>query len=354
MEIITIMLVSKDLDYAYTFAKCMSAKNNRFLFTVVDTLSFHQDTNFKKYDVLLLDGEHQAAPKPFIQLVEKRVTTPIAEEQQLYLYKYENTNYFESQILFFYGMITGRKEMHLPKENTKILTFHGSCGGSGKTSVSLGLAQELKRFHDKKILYINYEEIESTPLYFRCEDRYKTISDYLYYINSGKNIGSSISSFTIKDEYGVETFAPSKGRNELKALNNEELSAFFKQLLECGLYDFILVDSDGSLTDESLWILSVSDQIIVVERYGEESKQHKFRNYLEFCLGSILVEKVVSVVNFCEGIENEEHADLFIDADSVSLKSIREGNFIYKTINIDKDFGVGIKELYAKLTLILQ
>lgn len=352
MEMITILLVSEDIDYATTFAKCMAVKNNRFLFTVAEKSTPSQEEDVDKYDVLLLDGVYEGINSPFIQLVDKRGCSNIAEWQQLSLYKYDNLNYFEAHILFFCGSKTGRQEIHLHKGHTKILAFHSSCGGSGKTSVSLGLAQELRRYHDKKVLYINFEEIESTSQYFKLKEEYRTISEYLYYLNREDNVGSYISSFTIKDEYGVETFVPSQGRNELKTLNKEELSTFFKRVTKDGNYDYILIDCDGSLKEETLWLLSVCDQAIFVEKHKEGSKQVKFKKYLQFCLGESFLQKTISLYNLLEKIptENEDEDLLTIYREPASFKHFQDGLYTYITINIDREFGMGIKGLYLKLT----
>lgn len=355
MEIISILLICDDLDYAYTFAKCVAAKNNRLLFTVITRVQFEKESNLEKYDLLLLDGESQASQKPFIWLVEKRIPLSTSEGQQHYLYKYENASYFEAQILFYYGLITGRKAMHVAKEGTKILTFHGSRGGTGKTSIALGLAQELRRFHDKSVIYINYEEIETTDSYFSCSEGDKTISDYLYYLNSNESVCSYVSSFTVKDEYGVEAFAPSEGRNELKLLKIEELSIFLKVLLDGGGYDFIIFDCDISLNKECMWILSISDLIFNVEKYQNAMQQNKLEKYLSFHFGKCILEKIITVINFYDATaevqEEEKEGRIFIDYDPISFKTQElGGNSRGRKINIDKDFGLGIKELYAKLT----
>lgn len=350
MEMITILLVSEDIDYATTFAKCMAVKNNRFLFTVAEKNSVSEEMNINKYDVLLLDGEYEWISPPFIQFVEKRVTSHITEWQQLSLYKYDNVSCFESQVLLFYGLKTGRQETHLDKGHTKMLAFQSSCGGSGKTSIALGLAQELRRFHDKKILYINFEEIESTPFYFRNEEGCRTLSEYLYYLNREETMGSYINSFTTKDTYGVETFAPSEGRNELKTLNIEELCSFFKILTQDGVYDYILVDCDGTLNEEIIWLLSVCDQIILVEKYNEESKQDKFINYLRFCLGESILKKMISILNFVDETGPEYEEVLTVYREPASFKHFEDEFCAYKSIGIDQEFGLGIKELYLKLT----
>ena len=72
---------------------------------------------------------------------------------------------------------------------------------------------------------------------------------YLYHLfhkMAGEDVISEmpfLDGYVIRDEFGLETFAPTRGRNPLRELDPEEFSLFLDSLMQSGRYDTILLDA---------------------------------------------------------------------------------------------------------------
>ena len=66
---------------------------------------------------------------------------------------------------------------------------------------------------------------------------------YLYHLfhkMAGEDVISEmpfLDGYVIRDEFGLETFAPTRGRNPLRELDPEEFSLFLDSLMQSGRYD---------------------------------------------------------------------------------------------------------------------
>lgn len=355
MEIITILLVTDDFEYAKAMSACISEEIKAIFFTIISSEDFKNYEKINEFDLILLDYLIDNIEHNYISLAEKKAQIEQFEQKQT-LYRYDTAENLSKKLTILYCMKTGSKFISPMKKTGKIILFCSAAGGTGKTSIALALAQELTRFHGKKVLYINYEELESTDRYFKIQEE-KTVSNYLYYLETNKDFSGLIDNFTVTDEYGIETFSASKGRNQLKLLNIEELCKFINIIQTAAQFDFILIDGDTSLSEETLWLISVCNKICKVDKWGSDIKQANFDNYIEHIFGKQILDKIINVVNYYMHQEDDaclEQASgkVYIDYDEDSFFTHKNAeNMFYTTINIERDFGSGIKQLSTKLTI---
>lgn len=358
MEIITILLVTNDINYAKAFTTCVAEENKYILFTIASDKEFHTCTKINKFDLIIIDCMIVNNNENYIYLVEKQEGFLETKSDKKILYRYDTAENICKQLNLIYCKITGSKFIRPIKKHSKIILFCSANGGTGKTSISLGLAQELVRFHGKSVLYVNYEEFESTDRYFKRNEK-KTVSNYLYYMETSKELSGLIENFTVTDDYGIRTFSASKGRNQLKLLSIEELAKFLELVQNAAKFDYILIDGDNSLREENVWLTSVCDKICEVYKWRNDIKQFNFNNYLEHFWGEQIYDKIIYVINYVELKENSVREDeankIYIDYDEESFLTQENGkDGIFTVINIERDFGVGISQLSTKLTLNLQ
>nr|WP_315024279.1 AAA family ATPase [uncultured Aminipila sp.] len=355
MEIITILLVTDDFEYAKAMTTCVSEENKAILFTIISSEEFKNYEKMKEFDLILLDYLIANNEDSYISLIEKKTQIEQIKLKQT-LYRYDTAENLSKRLTILYCIKTGSKFISPMKKTGKIILFCSAAGGTGKTSIALALAQELTRFHGKKVLYINYEELESTDRYFKIQEE-KTVSNYLYYLETNKDFSGLIDHFTITDDYGIKTFSASKGRNQLKLLNIEELCKFINAIQTAPQFDFIFIDGDNSLSEETLWLISVCNKICKVDKWGSDIKQANFDNYMEHIFGKQIFDKIISVVNYYMQQEDDaclqqasEKVYIDYDEDSFFTHQYAE-NMFYTTINIERDFGSGIRQLSTKLTI---
>ncbi len=355
MEIISIILATYDQDYAKALTKCITEDNPNLVFKLLQPEELCELNSFDGIDIILSDKVLDIK-SDYLMLLEKRSDCNKDDLKKITLYKYDTAENIYNAIILEYCMKTGYRLFRPMLKKSQTILFCSAEGGTGKTSVALGLAQELTRYHGKKVLYISYEEFESTNSYFK-ESKEKSITNYLYYIYKNKKNIAPVDSFTVSDDYGVKSFSSLGGRNQLKLLNVEELSDLFNIIQENGDFDYIFIDNDTSLKEENLWLFSICDKICKIEKWGNKTKEESFIKYLKHSLGDHIFDKMITVINFFDSDEcsTENMGKIFIEKDdeSFSLCKNEEGNEIIN-INIDQEFGMGIKELSTKLTLNLQ
>ncbi|MHC1722556.1 MAG: hypothetical protein AB9836_05040 [Aminipila sp.] len=354
MEIITILLVADDLEYAKAMSACVSELNKAIFFTIISNEDFKTYEKTNDFDLILVDNQIVCNEENYVTLTEKKTEIGQFELKQT-LYRYDTAEGFSEKLIILYCIKTGNKVISPIKKKGKMILFCSAVGGTGKTSIALALAQELIRFHGKKVLYINYEELESTDRYFKAQEE-KTVSNYLYYLETNKDFSGLIDHFTITDEYGIKTFSASKGRNQLKLLNIEELCKFINVIKNADQFDFIFIDGDTSLNEETLWLISVCQKVCKVDKWASDIKQVNFDNYIEHIFGKQVFDKIINVVNYFIPQEDDcpektfEKVYIDYDKDSFFTHKNQENRF-YTTINIERDFGSGIRQLSTKLTI---
>ena len=89
--------------------------------------------------------------------------------------------------------------------------------------------------------------------------------------------------FTSSDDYGVETFYPSQGRNDLNYLTQEELLRFLKVISDSGRYNLIALELKSDLSEETLFLMDQCAKIILIRTDDpmSEFKNRKFITYME-------------------------------------------------------------------------
>ena len=88
--------------------------------------------------------------------------------------------------------------------------------------------------------------------------------------------------FTSSDDFGVEIFYPSNGRNDLNYLTQEELICFLKMISDSCRYDYITLDLKSDLSEETLFLMNLCSKIIMIQTDNpvSEFKTQKFIAYL--------------------------------------------------------------------------
>lgn len=370
MEKITLLILydEDNKEYSLALGKAISNLHSDFEVTISKS-----DLN-KKYDLTLICGQYDRNRENYsnhlkdiildysnykIYLVEEQVeSTPQGHAPQN-LYRYTRVQEITSDLRYAYSIISGKKKFTKSDINSKLIGFFSASGGTGKTAVCIGVAQELAKYYDKKVLYLSFEEVESTTYYLKGGNSNRNISDFLYYLFHHKleNICTFIENFIFTNQYGVEAFYPAMGKNELTQLTSEEILHFIKFLGNSNRYDYIVLDLSETLNEQTLELMESCFKTLIIEKDELVSieKTNKILNYFEkttsekFNAGLIKVRNMVISVKEIEDdfnfeSRNEELEDptfLQIENDSSSFL-IKES---MKEINMDNGFGLGIKEV---------
>lgn len=380
-----LLISDNDLAYGKALAKSILNLHQEFDITVmssdkIEKMGIDQQSFIKSFDLILTgnlpaETEEWSISNRIVVLTNYRTDNIIKQSQEegkhpWYLYKYRNVNKIISDINFLIGFITGRKNLLRDGFSTSIIGFYAMSGGVGKSVISFGVSRELSRYHDKKVLFLCFEEFPSTGLFYKVEEGCKDIGNYLYFLfnKQNGNLCSFMEAFTISDEYGVDTFLPSGGRNDLKCLTKEELACFIKHICDSNRYDYIVFDLPCDLSEETVLLMNLCSRLALIHNDSPISqfKFQKFKDYLnivkpiktenelihdELIRDELICGDLIHIVNMAEHIEyNQEEKGrasgdsrswIYIEKDDNSFRSTAE----HLDIDINHTFGIGIKKI---------
>ena len=251
-------------------------------------------------------------------------------------------------------MVSGKREIMPSESGTKLIGFYSPSGGAGTTSVSISVARELSRYHDKKVLYLNLEEFSSSSFYMDDSSADRSISDFLYYVLEKKINGlcTYADGFTFQDLYGVEAFRHEGGLNELRQLSRDEIDGLFRALTGCRRYDFIILDLGHSINDAISASISYCS-IVAVVFSDHVIQRHKCEIFTRYLMEKELAkeEKMIFIRNRAEFIREIEHRDETLTDCVKSEIPIEDdpNSFCFHnksmTVSIDHIFGIGVKKI---------
>lgn len=178
--------------------------------------------------------------------------------------KYQKAEKFINDILLIYADITGRVEaVSTGDKDTKIIGFFSPVGGSGKTTLSLGLAYALAR-QGKNVFYLNAERINSTAGVLNAAGQGSMSDVYLAAKTKGANLALRI----IANKYtevstGLSYINPAESSLEINELTEQEFKNLMHEFESLGEFNVVIVDFDSEFNKEKIEMLASVDKIFV-------------------------------------------------------------------------------------------
>lgn len=322
-------------------------------------------------DMILWDGpEAEVSYGGRIILLTEKPSMAVSDhvEKRFCLYKYSQAQSIAAALFDIYSDLTGHHTVNVKRQQVRMLAFASCCGGSGCTVAAMATAQELCRFRGRRVLYLSFEETESTGDFMNVSPGVKGIGVYLYHLFKSRDTalrvpqGSvsekncpPVESYTIHDDFGVETFAPAAGRNPLRELSEDELDIFTASVIDSGRYDVIVMDIGSGLSAVDLACLGMAEKICFISRYaGSTIREERYLQHLIFSCGESVIDRMIKVENM---VPDERAETLRGGGDTAMLdtevylsrsSTCLQGGEI-KRIFLDGRFGQDIKLLAEKL-----
>lgn len=323
MENLNIAIVSDDKNYAKALGMailnvCQTLIINIFkrdeLATGQDaSCAPHGDGRFCSFDLILWDGleEEWDEDIPRIFLVDhSSMTYKNIEHSKFCIYRYSPAQQIVSDIFEIYSIVTGRRPANVVNPDIHVYAFGSATGGTGCTSIAMAVCQELMRFHDRRVIYVSLEELESTGCYIKGQASTRTMGYYLYQLFKERSphgamirdVGNEhhpfMESFVTRDDFGIEAFRATKGRNPLVNLDTDEICIFIESLMNCGRYDTIVVDVGTGLSPAAVTCMELAERCCLVA--DDSDKQTREIHYLQYLMsigGEDMLRKMTKVVN---------------------------------------------------------
>ena len=212
------------------------------------------------------------------------------------IYRYSPSGTIVAEIFDIYSHLTGRGFPLVKRDDVKLIAFVSYCGGSGCTTAARSVAQELSRFYGKRILCISLEDVESAGGFLSVPDGIKSEGEFLYRL-LGKGCRSFLESYLIKDDFGVCSFAPPKGKNPLGDLSAEDMKSMLAALMDSGRFDYVIADLSTNLTDASMVLMDTAERICVIAKTAEPGmRELSYMNQLTGGFGEEIREHIIRTV----------------------------------------------------------
>ena len=201
------------------------------------------------------------------------------EREQRAICKFQKADLIYKQILSIYAeKASSISSLKLDDDNTKICMFQSVSGGTGASSMAAAAALHFAA-RNKKTLYLNLERFGGADVFFTGEGQFD-MSDIIFALKSKKaNLALKLESCVKQDERGVSFYSQSKIALDMLELDCEEILRLISELQLTGSYDYIVIDRDFGLDEDSLKICRQAHSIVWVGDGSEISNSKILRAY---------------------------------------------------------------------------
>ncbi|MCR4767982.1 MAG: AAA family ATPase [Saccharofermentans sp.] len=257
-------------------------------------------------DVLIIDKEHYTEQCARLQITnvllftddDKSFSESTSKLNVQLVYKYYSVKEIINEISncsVFKGI--GESEGIV----TETIVVYSPIGGSGTTTISLGLAEALTRKH-KRVLYFNVGKLQNHA--YRFQDRSPLDeSTVKRFRETDINFYESIKS-RIRTE-GFFYIPPFPRCLSSLDLQDRHIVQSITKIKETGVYDFIVVDTATELNECNSELMAQAEHVLVVGKPDSES-QYKMDIFLK-AIDCTDRNKFRFVCNFSDqGYENTE------------------------------------------------
>lgn len=349
---------SRDKEYAEALAKILALRYKSLHVVLIDQLT---EIDSDEAVLQLVEGNDKATPvvdrfPARLLLCENEA---VCDEKAGRLFKYAAVTELAGQCLDLFGRLSGHPRFIGARAEFRLILFGGVAGGVGTTALCLSVARELARFHEKRVLFLSFENPSSAAVYF-TEAEAKAAApagDYLYYCfsNNPSHMLAYPERFIVTDGWGIDTLLPGPGFNEIAALESGEFERLLEILGRVRRYDYILLDLPltgdewkKDLIKRAALLVTVSDQSAV--------SQIKRQNWAELLPGSeetvddgsidrLDVYNRWTLRDGFNAEDSETGRACWIAEDPESF-TVQDGHIL---IDLNKAYGLGVKKIADEL-----
>ncbi len=235
---------------------------------------YDPDINFRNVDlaVLLMDEESQESDKEkFKRKINKY--TRITKLMEYLEYEYEE----------------------MEKNRPLIYTVYSPAGGVGKTTIALSTALAYAKI-GRQVLYINLEDIDSTPMYF--DEQNQSLDEQLTEVlqTSPRTL---LLNRVVKDKFtGIRYLRRDEDILDTSSLRADEIVHTIQSAMDSELVNIVIVDTNSNINLLNKTLFEESNYILMVVNEKKESTYKLNSLIASRYIDTDLQEKVRLVTNF--------------------------------------------------------
>ncbi len=180
-----------------------------------------------------------------------------------------------------------------------LLTTASACGGTGKTSLAIVLGRLMQQKKNRSVLALSISHMADISRYFYAGDvEKKTLNEYIYHLFAGDEPWTDLSSYIIRDRYGMASFYMTDSFSELCMLEGNEIVRFIDSIKKSGIFDTLVIDLGAASQNAAPVLAENSDAMMFVAGFEPDGVKiaEEWINMLEkettgICSMSIIVNR---------------------------------------------------------------
>lgn len=179
--------------------------------------------------------------------------------------KYTSTKEVFNEII---GKCEGLHSQNSGKKECQIILVDSACGGTGKTTVALGISACLTKNY-KRVLYINAGRLQTFQRVLNNRTPISSASVYAKLANPSESIYEDI-----KHTIRIEQFSyipPFKAAIISLGLSYSVYEKIALAAKKSNDYDYIVIDADTAFDDFKAQLLNMADKVLVITDQSEAS-----------------------------------------------------------------------------------
>lgn len=149
------------------------------------------------------------------------------------------------------------------KQETQVVLFYSASGGTGKTTVAMGVSASLTKNY-KRVLYISAARLQVFHHMLENHSAITAADVYAKLAAANDNIYSDIKHVIRKELFSY--LPPFKAALMSLGLNYSVFEKIIVSAKKSGDYDFIIVDADVSFDEDKAALLNIADRVVVVTK----------------------------------------------------------------------------------------
>lgn len=148
------------------------------------------------------------------------------------------------------------------KQETQVVLFYSASGGTGKTTVSMGVSAALTKNY-KKVLYINASRLQSfqhmleNPAPITAADIYAKLGG-----DALENVYADIKHVIRKEIFNY--LPPFKAALMSLGLHYSDFCSIITSAKKSGDFDFIIVDVDTAFDEDKADLINLADKVVII------------------------------------------------------------------------------------------
>lgn len=175
------------------------------------------------------------------------------------IYKYTAINEIYNQLIYQSREVFERNIEE--KRETRIISFFSACGGTGKTSLSMGVAKILaERYH--KVLFVATESVQSFGYYLKDQNIQMPAEGYHAIRKNLQHVFVALKPY-IRTE-GFSYIPPMMTALDSVGISETMYESLIQEAKKSNEYDYIIVDIEAGYHPESMSLLRLADKIVLV------------------------------------------------------------------------------------------